>query len=126
MTIYQYSRQQDIAYLRTLGVKTIKAPVNRSHLANTLELLLRATKNATLFPPSKHTPSQKKATDKTSDIECEYLRHLSVLIQDLIDFETHITACKSNHKPTSDFHHQISVGTAKARAILENLLQCHH
>lgn len=130
LLMYRYSRQQDIAYLKTLGVKTLKAPMDKSALRDLIERLLEAPEGEPLLTPVKKAPARtfsdfalNKAASMTSSIECECPQHLSELIKSLVDFEVYSAECEHKDKASADLHHHIFVRTAQARAILEDLLQ---
>lgn len=130
LLMYRYSRQQDVAYLKTLGVKTLKAPLDKSALQELIESLLKAPQGEPLLTPMKQAPARtfsdfalNKAAGMTSSIECECPQHLSELIKSLVDFEAYSAECENKDKASADLHHHIYVRTAQARAILEDLLQ---
>ena len=130
LLMYRYSRQQDIAYLKTLGVKTLKAPFDKNGLKDLIESLLEAPQGEPLLTPMKQAPARtfsdhalNKAAAMTSSIECECPQHLSELIKSLVDFEAYSADCEHKDKASADLHHHIYIRTAQARAILEDLLQ---
>lgn len=130
LLMYRYSRQQDIAYLKTLGVKTLKAPFDKNGLKDLLESMLDAPEGEPLLTPMKQAPARtfsdfalNKAAAMTSSIECECPQHLSELIKSLVDFEAYSADCEHKDKASADLHHHIYIRTAQSRAILEDLLQ---
>lgn len=130
LLMYRYSRQQDIAYLKTLGVKTLKAPFDKNGLKDLIASMLGAPQGEPLLAPMKQAPARtfsdyalNKAAAMTSSIECECPQHLSELIKSLVDFEAYSADCENKDKASADLHHHIYVRTAQARAILEDLLQ---
>lgn len=130
LLMYRYSRQQDIAYLKTLGVKTLKAPFDKNGLKDLIESLLEAPQGEPMLTPMKQAPARtfsdyalNKAAAMTSSIECECPQHLSELIKSMVDFEAYSADCENKDKASADLHHHIYVRTAQARAILEDLLQ---
>lgn len=128
--VYRYSRQQDVAYLRTLGVHTLKAPFDRNDLGELLHRLLKAPVQQPTLYVSKQAPERRysdlalqKAANLSSSIDCECPHHLAELIKELLAFETYSSQCQSKDKAGEDLHRHIYLRTAQARAIMEELLQ---
>lgn len=128
--VYRYSRQQDVAYLRTLGVHTLKAPFDRHDLGELLHRLLKSPVQQSTLYVSKQAPERRysdlalqKAANLSSSIDCECPHHLAELIKALLAFETYSSQCQSKDKAGEDLHRHIYLRTAQARAIMEELLQ---
>lgn len=128
--VYRYSRQQDVAYLRSLGVQTLKAPFDRNDLGQLLQRLLTAPSSQPALYVSKQAPERRysdlalqKAANMSSSIDCECPHHLAEIIKELLAFETYSSQCQSKDKAGEDLHRQIYLRTAQARAIMEELLQ---
>ena len=127
---YRYSRQQDISYLKSLGVQTLKSPVDQAAAQELIVSLVEAPQGEPLLTPVKQVPPRTfsdhalhKAASMTSSIDCECPQHLSELIKSLVGFESYSADCEMKDKSSSDLHHHIYLRTAQARAILEDLLR---
>lgn len=131
LLVYRYARQQDVAYLRSLGVQTVKAPFDRNDLAQWLQRLVNvpAPRQAALFV-SQQAPDRRysdralqAAAEMSSSIDCECPHHLAEIIKELLAFETYSSQCQSKDRAGEDLHRHIYLRTAQARAIMEELLQ---
>ena len=127
---YRYARQQDITYLRTLGVTALKAPVDQNEVAAYLKRKMNEGQTVVSVVPARQAPPRKytdqllqKAASVSSSIDCECPQHLAEIIQSLIAFEAYSAQCESKDKAGEDLHHHIHLRTGHARAIMEELLQ---
>ncbi|MCG8669939.1 MAG: MerR family transcriptional regulator [Pseudomonadales bacterium] len=128
--LYRYSRQQDVSYLKSLGVQALKSPVDKTTFRDLTANLVEAPQGDPILVPIKQVPPRtfsdralNKAAAMTSTIDCECPNHLSELIKSLVGFENYSAECESKDKESADLHHHIYLRTAQARAILEDLLQ---
>lgn len=131
LLVYRYARQQDVAYLRSLGVQTVKAPFDRNDLAQWLQRMVNvpAPRQPALFV-SQQAPDRRysdralqAAAEMSSSIDCECPHHLAEIIKELLAFETYSSQCQSKDRAGEDLHRHIYLRTAQARAIMEELLQ---
>lgn len=127
---YRYSRQQDVAYLRSLGIHTLKAPVDLNELSQLLQRLLTAPALQPELLVSRQAPERRysdaalqAAANMSTSIECECPHHLAELIKSLLAFETYSSQCQRKDKAGEDLHRHIYLRTAQARSIMEELLQ---
>lgn len=131
LLVYRYARQQDVAYLRSLGVQTLKAPLDRNDLAQWLQRALSApvARQPALFvnqqaPDRRYSDrALQAAAEMSSSIDCECPHHLAEIIKELLAFETYSSQCQSKDRAGEDLHRHIYLRTAQARAIMEELLQ---
>ncbi len=129
--IYRYARQQDIAFLRTLGVTTLKAPIDKAELISLFKRLSKPTLVQRSFTPDINKIPQRlyndseinKAANLSSSIDCECPQHMAEIIKGLLAFESYSSQCESKDKAGADLHRFIHQRTAHARAIMEDLLQ---
>lgn len=127
---YRYSRQQDVAYLQSLHVHCMKAPVDRTALHELINRLLQTPiTEPTLDIGKARIPERRfsdvallKAANLSSSIDCECPQHLSELIKAMISFEFYSADCENKDQASYDLHHHIYERTAQARAIMEDLL----
>lgn len=125
---YRYARQQDIAYLKTVGIHPLKAPFDPQYLHSLILQSLEVKKpNTSLLPV--HAPSRlfndkqlNTAANLTSSIECECPQHMAEIIKGLTAFEAYSARCENMDKASQDLHHHIYLKTAEARAIMETLM----
>lgn len=127
---YRFARQQDVTYLRTLGVRTLKAPLDRAELHNLLTGFANSEpKTAKVFmmrqaPSCQFTDTAlNKAVSMSSSIDCECPHHMAELIKSLVAFERYSAQCENKDKASRDLHRHIHIRTAEAREIMEHLLQ---
>ena len=127
---YRFARQQDVSYLRTLGVRTLKAPLNRIELHTMLSDLANPQHRSAKILPMHRAPSRQftdtalsKAANLTSSIDCECPHHMAELIKSLVAFEQYSAQCQNKDKASEDLHRHIYMRTAEAREIMETLLQ---
>jgi len=135
---YCFARQQDISYLRTLGLKTLKAPLQREDVYGLLAAALGSSSGSvTMAPPPsakvvhlRQAPARQfsdqalqRAATMASSIDCECPQHLAQLISSLVAFETYSSQCQQRDAASADLHRHIHLRTAEARQIMEALLQ---
>ncbi|MDY6920820.1 MAG: MerR family transcriptional regulator [Pseudomonadota bacterium] len=130
VVFYRFARQQDVTYLRTLGVRTMKAPVDRIDLHSMLSELANPEQKSARILPMRRPPSRQfsdqalnKAASMSSSIDCECPHHMAELIKSLVAFEKYSAQCQNKDKAGEDLHRHIHVRTAEAREIMETLLQ---
>lgn len=129
LLFYRYSRQQDIAYLNSIGAQTLRSPVDKNSVYDLMDNLVKAPEGDPIMIPFKKVPERtfsdqelSKAAAITSSIDCECPQHLSELIKSLVGFENYSIHCENKDKESADLHRHIHLRTAQARAILEELL----
>ncbi|MEC8811870.1 MAG: MerR family transcriptional regulator [Pseudomonadota bacterium] len=127
---YRFARQQDVSYLRTLGVRTMKAPVDRNDLHSLLSDVVNVEGKSAKILPMRRAPSRQftdhalnKAANLSSSIECECPHHMAEVIKSLVAFENYSAQCENKDKASEDLHRHIHLRTAEARQIMESLLQ---
>jgi DNA-binding transcriptional MerR regulator len=127
---YRYARQQDIIYFRTLGVSTLKSPLDHAEVAAIIERKFGEPTNGQNMLPVRQAPPRKfddqllqKAASVSSSIDCECPQHLAEIIQGLTAFEHYSAQCESKDKAGEDLHRHIHLRTGQARAVMEELLQ---
>lgn len=127
---YRFARQQDVSYLRTLGVRTMKAPVDRNELHSLLSDIINVEHKTAKILPLRRAPSRQftdtalsKAANLSSSIDCECPHHMAEVIKSLVAFENYSAQCKNKDRASEDLHRHIHIRTAEARAIMESLLQ---
>lgn len=127
---YRFARQQDVSYLRTLGVRMLKAPLDRIELHTMLSDLANPQHRSAKILPMRRAPSRQftdtalsKAANLTSSIDCECPHHMAELIKSLVAFEQYSAQCQNKDKASEDLHRHIYMRTAEAREIMETLLQ---
>ena len=128
--VYRYARQKDITHLRTLGVHTLKAPVDREILLNLFERLKKPALTLARTTQSDEIPARifsdvdiNKAAALTSAIDCECPQHMAEIIKCLVDFEVYSNQCLTQDQASADMHRFIYQRTAQARVIMEDLMQ---
>jgi hypothetical protein len=128
--LYRFARQQDVAYLRTLGVKVMKAPIDTEQLKSLLLSLSASDRSAVKPAPLRQAPPRQfsdnalnKAANITSSIDCECPHHMAEVIMSLIAFEQYSAQCESKDKAGEDLHHHIYLQTSQARSVMESLLR---
>ncbi|WP_290581487.1 MerR family transcriptional regulator [Ketobacter sp.] len=127
---YRYARQQDVTYLRTLGVQALKSPLDYADVATYLKRRLKEKSGVVSVLPSRQPPPRlytdqllEKAASVSSSIDCECPQHLAEIIQSLTAFEAYSAQCESQDRAGEDLHRHIQLRTGHARAIMEDLLQ---
>lgn len=129
--IYRYARIKDLQRLRAHGYHTWNAPVDRDALLQALHKPLRksvsefheaTTAQATVAPRQFNDDTLARLTALKSRVECECPRHLSELVIALSAFETYSHQCENQNTDDAALHLSIYRNTAKARAIMEELL----
>ncbi|MEQ8860562.1 MAG: MerR family transcriptional regulator [Pseudomonadales bacterium] len=121
LLLYRFAPRTLLEPLRTLGVHTVKAPLQADHLA------FPPPASVSMEPPSprerRYTPEQMRRIASLADrMLCECPRHLVDLIRDLNAFEDYSLGCEVDSAADAALHREIYEIVSRARTLVEDAL----
>lgn len=134
---FDFATHATLARLVREGVRLVQGPIRMNALQQAI-LEQQAFRRRVRLPPAPE-PSDDSAEaeaprrrfdDNTlarlretrSSLECECPNHVAALVSSLAAFEDYCSRCESSSADDVAFHAWLGIGTARARAVMEELL----
>lgn len=146
IVVYRFARRHELARLAEGGAKLVRGPLSAPQLQRAIfDLLLiedarrrsspgraplaAASGRAGKAPQRSFTDKQlARLREISSSVDCECPNHLAALIESLVAFERYSIDCENRNEADAALHGRLAQGTARARAVVEQLLAevCEH
>lgn len=137
LVVHTFSRRAVLTQLADAGARLVRGPLTAQHLERVLRDqlgLARAVVHDTqrtesVAVPTGEAPARRWSDDHLarfremrSSVDCECPNHLSTLISSLNAFERYSRTCENETPEDAALHGRLAEGTARARALMEDLL----
>ena len=132
IALYAFAKRALLDAIASPRVRTLRSPLNlpilRCQLMGIIARNLLSTANATstsgvgVTPPRYSRAQLGKLQQVQSAVDCECPNHLSVLLQNLSDFETYSKNCENKNEADAAVHRALYHYTARARALIERAM----
>jgi len=132
IALYAFAKRSLLNELSSPRIRTLRSPLNLPMLRCQMmgiiarNLLSRSSVRRTtsdgIQPPRYSAAKLGKLQQISTAIECECPNHLSVLLQNLSDFEAYSKNCEDRNAADAAIHSLLYETTARARAMLEDAM----
>ena len=131
IALYAFAKRALLDAIASPRVRTLRSPLNlpilRCQLMGIIARNLLSTANASssgigVTPPRYSRAQLGKLQQVQSAVDCECPNHLSVLLQNLSDFETYSKNCENKNEADAAVHRALYHYTARARALIERAM----
>ncbi len=131
VVIFGFGARQTVKELERAGVLCMQAPVSLPEIERAcasargvpVHSAGEVTARAGVAPPRRFSGEQlARIASSATPLKCECPRHLVVLVNSLVSFETYSEECANLSPDDADIHGLLQTTTAAARALLETAL----
>ncbi len=135
--VYTFARAGELTRLARRGARLVRGPVRVDLLRQTIldgvasdAARKRRLPSATV-PRAARVPAERRFNDaqlaqlaeSSTSVDCECPNHLSALVSALVSFERYSRDCESRDDADAAMHGELALGTGRARAVMEQLLE---
>lgn len=138
LVVYTFTTRSILAKLARAGARLLRGPVRVSALRQSIEDQLAFDRVVSrkkplrvpelgpiaAAPPRRFSDEQlARLREIRSEVECECPNHLASLVTALTSFEEYSRHCKNKNEQDAALHASLTLGTARARDLIERLLE---
>ena len=132
IALYAFAKRSLLDNISSPRIRTLRSPLNLPMLRCQMMGIIarnllsqsgsRRTPPGDIRPPRYSRAALGKLQQISTAIECECPTHLSVLLQNLSDFEAYSKNCEDRNAEDAAVHRLLYETTARARALLEDAM----
>ncbi len=134
LVTYHFAARKQLDKLVAAGARVVRAPVEVDELKRLVRDQVFAPRRASDASPLSNERVLQPAAPRYSErqlqqlriaqpsVECECPHHLAQLVETLVSFERYSASCAARSVKDRELHRALEVGTARARSIIEELL----